>query len=123
LSQEQAGKLTILVVEDDAIVRFTIVEFLRSAECEVVEAASGEAAVSVLQQRDGIDAVFTDIQLGGEVDGWDVGYLGKLIRRSRSFMPLAPLSPPAAPLREVSFLKNHMRPLSCSPPYGQRSRA
>jgi CheY-like chemotaxis protein len=73
LSEKHTAKLTILVVEDDMIVRFTIAEFLRSADCEVVEAATGEAAVTVLQQRNGIDAVFTDIQLGGPVSGWDVG--------------------------------------------------
>ena len=38
----------------------------RSSGCGVVEAASGEAAVEVLQLRDGIDVVFTDIQLGGD---------------------------------------------------------
>jgi CheY-like chemotaxis protein len=53
--------------------RPTIVDFLRCSGCAVVEAASGEAAVDVLQLRDGIDVVFTEIQLGGTLDGWDVG--------------------------------------------------
>src|SRR6187397_2032706 len=57
--------LTILVVEDEPLLRLMIVDFLRSSGCGVVGAASGEAAVEVLQLRDGIDVVFTDIQLGG----------------------------------------------------------
>jgi CheY-like chemotaxis protein len=72
LSETNVARLTILVVEDDFLVRLTIVEFLRQADCEVVEAASGEAAIAVLQKRDGIDVVFTDIRLGGQLNGWDV---------------------------------------------------
>ena len=67
MSEKEQSKLTVLVVEDDMIVRLTIAEFLRGSDCEVVEAATGEAAVAVLQQRNGIDAVFTDIQLGRSV--------------------------------------------------------
>jgi len=39
----------------------------------VIEAESGEAAVTLLKQRNGFDVVFTDIRLGGVVNGWDVG--------------------------------------------------
>ena len=77
MSKKQSGKLTVLVVEDEWLVREMIVEFLLSADCEVVEAATGEAAVALLQQRDGFDAVITDIQLGGTLDGWDVGEVSR----------------------------------------------
>jgi len=70
---EDPKALTVLVVEDELFIRMTIVEFLRSSGCDVIEAASGEKAVEVLQRRNGIDVVFTDIQLGGMLDGWDVG--------------------------------------------------
>jgi CheY-like chemotaxis protein len=65
--------LTILVVEDEIFVRLSIVDFLENADCDVVAAASGEAAMAVLQRREGIDVVFTDIRLGGYLNGWDVG--------------------------------------------------
>lgn len=77
MSERKTDKLTVLVVEDDMIVRLTIAEFLRGSDCEVVEASTAEAAVAVLQQRDGIDAVFTDIQLGGALSGWDVGEVSR----------------------------------------------
>ncbi len=70
---ENADAFTVLVVEDDWLIRCTMVEFLKAAKCGVVEAENGEAAVEILQQRDGVDAVFTDIRLGGAVNGWDVG--------------------------------------------------
>jgi CheY-like chemotaxis protein len=65
--------LTILVVEDEWLVRQAIVDFLHAAGCVVIEATRGEDAVQSLQQRDGIDVVFTDIRLGGTLTGWDVG--------------------------------------------------
>ena len=82
---ENQETLTILVVEDEPLVRLMIVDFLRCSGCGVVEAASGEAAVEVLQLRDGIDVVFTDIQLGGALDGWDVG------ETSRATHPMIPV--------------------------------
>jgi CheY-like chemotaxis protein len=70
-------KLRILVVEDEPLVRITMAEFLRAADCDVIEAATGEAAVEVLQQHDGIDVVFTDVRLGGPLNGWDVGEVSR----------------------------------------------
>jgi CheY-like chemotaxis protein len=77
LSDHHQSRLTILLVEDEFLVRMTIAEFLRASDCEVIEAASGEAAVEVLQERDGIDVVFTDVRLGGELNGWDVGEVSR----------------------------------------------
>lgn len=75
-SAEQRS-LTILVVEDEWLVRQAIVEFLEAADCTVVEAGNGEVAASILQQRNGFDAVFTDIRLGGTLNGWDVGEISR----------------------------------------------
>lgn len=69
---EEHLKLTVLIVEDDWLVRYSIAEFLRSAGHAAVEADSGEAAFAILQKRDGLDVLFTDIRLGGEANGWDV---------------------------------------------------
>jgi CheY-like chemotaxis protein len=73
VSASEHPRLTILVVEDEWLVRLAITDFLRASNCEVVEARSGEAAVEALRNGYDIDAVFTDIRLGGEVNGWDVG--------------------------------------------------
>jgi CheY-like chemotaxis protein len=66
--------LCILVVEDDPMVRLFIVGYLRDQGYFVVEADTGEKAVSLLrvEQEPPISVVFTDIQLGGELTGWDV---------------------------------------------------
>ena len=79
MSDRRAGKLTILVVEDEPLARLTIAEFLKSFDCEVVEAATGEAAVAALRNSNEIDAVFTDIQLAGTLSGWDVAEVSRAI--------------------------------------------
>jgi two-component system OmpR family response regulator len=64
---------TILVVEDNGLLRAEIAETLRSAGCRVLEAPSGEAAVALIRAAGaGIQVLVTDIQLGGTLTGWDV---------------------------------------------------
>jgi len=62
----------VLVVEDEFWVRDTIATSLRDAGFVVVEAESGEAATELCNSEAPIDLVFTDINLGGSVSGWDV---------------------------------------------------
>lgn len=64
--------ITILVAEDDGLVRLDIAETLRSAGYEVLEASNAENALGCLQTGQRIDGVFTDINLGGDLSGWDV---------------------------------------------------
>ena len=52
----------VLVVEDEALVRATIVDEFRSYGWQVLEAASGEHAIALMADNH-IDVVFTDIQL------------------------------------------------------------
>ena len=66
-------ELVVLVVEDELLIRNSIVEYLRERDCLVLEAQSGEQALAMLDVNRRIDAVFTDIQLSGDLSGWDVG--------------------------------------------------
>jgi CheY-like chemotaxis protein len=62
--------LRILVVEDDARIRLQIADHLIQKGYLVVEAASADEALLLLQ-RDGsvIDCVFSDVQMPGSQDG------------------------------------------------------
>ena len=62
----------VLVVEDEWLVRDSIAAYLRAAEWDTLEASTGEAALSVLKAGTKVDVIFTDIQLGGAITGWDV---------------------------------------------------
>ena len=63
------GRETILVVEDDALVREHIVSQLRLLGYEVLAAASGQEALDVLRNTTGIDLLFTDIIMPGGLNG------------------------------------------------------
>ncbi|MFZ0558537.1 MAG: response regulator [Methylovirgula sp.] len=58
----------VLVVEDDPLVRDVIVEMLKEAGFAVSAAAGAEEALRVLDKKR-IDAVVTDIDMPGELDG------------------------------------------------------
>jgi CheY-like chemotaxis protein len=64
--------LSVLVVEDETIIRAWIAYCLRRGRLLRLQAASGDAAVSYLRDGHTIDVVFTDIRLGNGPDGWDV---------------------------------------------------
>jgi two-component system, response regulator PdtaR len=63
-----AGR-TILVAEDEVLVRHDIAEYLRSHGFNVVEANSAAEAIQVLRVTLEVAAVFTDIRMPGTVDG------------------------------------------------------
>ena len=62
---------TILVVEDDPLVRNMIVWELQDAGYVVIEATTGEAALALLREGR-VDLLFTDIRLSEGLDGWSV---------------------------------------------------
>ena len=76
---EKITPLLILVVEDDFLVRQCIVDWLRRSGHVVIEATTGEEAIALLhaQVDEPINALFTDIQLGGRLNGWDVAEVSR----------------------------------------------
>jgi CheY-like chemotaxis protein len=60
---------TVLVVEDDIVIRSPLVEYLRSAGYSVVEATNAEEAVALFRAGVSIDVVFSDIRMPGSMDG------------------------------------------------------
>lgn len=62
---------TILLVEDEVLIRMVIADYLRHCGYKVIEAVSGDEAIVLLQQKDiEIDLVFSDIEMPGSVDGF-----------------------------------------------------
>jgi two-component system, OmpR family, response regulator len=77
--------LTVLVVEDDWLLRQQIVSELQDAEWTVLEAATGRAALAVLQAREKVDLLVTDIQLADAITGWSVA---EAFRASNANLPV-----------------------------------
>src|SRR5690242_12753864 len=63
---------TILVVEDEPLVRMDISEALRHHGYRVLEAANGDDALKLLAEGKTIHLVFTDVRMPGRSDGFDV---------------------------------------------------
>lgn len=66
------SEFTLLVVEDELLLRMELVDALQDAGWSTLEAATGEVALTFLDQNEAIGFVITDIRLGGAVDGWRV---------------------------------------------------
>lgn len=60
---------TILVVEDEVLLRMWISDELRDNGFTVLEAASGEEAIEIFNSAIAVDLVFTDVRVPGAVDG------------------------------------------------------
>jgi CheY-like chemotaxis protein len=93
-----AGTLVVLVVEDDALLLYSIAHALRSDGWLVLEARTGEEAIAHLDAAKRVDVVFTDIQLSGPLSGWDVA---ETCRSARYDMPVIYTSGNAADRRRA----------------------
>ena len=75
---------TVLVVEDEVLVRLMICEELRERGLRVIEAVTADQAAEVLQSSTEVDLIVSDIKMPGRLDGLalarhvDAG-LGRLI--------------------------------------------
>jgi CheY-like chemotaxis protein len=60
---------TVLVVEDEFLVRAMVSEYLREHGYEVVEAADAAEALAVFEAGAPVHIVFSDVQMPGGMDG------------------------------------------------------
>ncbi|MGF7159631.1 CheY-like chemotaxis protein [Rhodoligotrophos appendicifer] len=72
---------TVMVVEDEVLIRVIIAEYLRDCGFLVVEASNGDQALSLLAHADKeFDIVFTDVHMPGSTNGLQ---LAQWIERER----------------------------------------
>ncbi len=64
--------MVILVVEDETLVRMFIADCLDEAGFKVFEAVSADEALAVLQARPDVQAVVTDVEMPGSIDGLEL---------------------------------------------------
>jgi CheY-like chemotaxis protein len=74
----------VLVVEDEYLVRKFAVDALADAGFHVLDAADGEEALARCRDE-ALDLLFTDINLPGEVDGWEIA------EKCRQQQPMLPV--------------------------------
>lgn len=63
------SKVSVLVVEDESLIRLTFVFQLEAEGFEVFEAANADQAIVLLDAKPSIRLMFTDIDMPGSMDG------------------------------------------------------
>jgi len=63
------GAQTVLVVEDEPLVRFALIELLRDAGFEACQAGAAREAISILETTPEIGIVITDVHMPGQTNG------------------------------------------------------
>lgn len=85
----------ILVVEDETLVRMTLVDVLEDAGFKVIEAVHADEALRVLRAVSGIEAVVTDVEMPqGNINGFE---LARKVRKDRQEIGVLIASGRAAP--------------------------
>src|SRR5690348_4307051 len=72
--------VTVLLAEDEVLIRLDVAEELRRAGWKVIEVASADDAIDILNSPVIVDLVVTDVNMPGEANGLD---LARLVRRER----------------------------------------
>ncbi|MBR0955277.1 response regulator [Bradyrhizobium canariense] len=61
--------ICVLVVEDEMFTRMDVVEMLRGAGFDILEANNADEAIQMLEQNSNIRLMFTDIDMPGSMNG------------------------------------------------------
>ena len=106
--------LSILVVEDEAIVRMVTADVLGEAGYNVIEAVNSTEALELIDARPDISLMLTDVRMPGELDGYN---LSRLVRMKHAAIGIIVISGDSPPRRAICrkghvFLRSH-----CCPPY------
>jgi CheY-like chemotaxis protein len=100
---------TMLVVEDDVLVRLLVCDALRDAGLRVVEAANADEALMYLKTDTSVELVFSDVRMPGSLDGIGLAKRLKLdFPQIKIVLPLDICSQ-ARWRRECSFLPSPIR--------------
>jgi CheY-like chemotaxis protein len=70
---------TVLIVEDEVLIRMSVADYLRHCGYRVIEANNADEAVEILTGAH-VDVVFTDVNMPGSRDGFG---LARWVRRER----------------------------------------
>ena len=95
---------TVLVVEDDVLVRMVVAAYLRECGFNVVEAGDAREAIRVLETDIQVDIVFSDVNMPGDMDGFG---LAQWVRRERPGLKIILTSGAARTAKEAGHLCEH----------------
>ena len=88
------NSFTVLIVEDEPVVRMLTTEVLEEAGYSVVEAANASEALELLNARADFSLMITDVRMPGELNGYS---LSRLVLMKYPTMPIIVLSGDSPP--------------------------
>lgn len=71
------SKISVLVVEDELLLRIHTVDELTEHGFDVVEAANAQEAVKIFRSGQRFECLFTDVDMPGDMDGLELATLVK----------------------------------------------
>lgn len=77
--------VTVLIVEDEWLVRMELVDAFEAEDALILESASAEEALQTLRDTPAVALLMTDIRLLGAMTGWDLG------EEARKILPQLPV--------------------------------
>ena len=72
MPKDSSPPILVLVVDDEAVLRFLASDVLEESGFQVLEAEDAKTALKVLADHPGVRVLFTDINMPGALDGLDL---------------------------------------------------
>jgi CheY-like chemotaxis protein len=69
MQREACSRPVVLIVEDEVLLRWTTVSVIDETGFDAFEAGSAVEAISILERRNDVWAVVTDVQMPGSING------------------------------------------------------
>jgi CheY-like chemotaxis protein len=69
MANDASSQPTVLIVDDDPIVRMIAVDFVEASGFLTVEANNADEAIAILESRSDIGSLVTDVAMPGSMDG------------------------------------------------------
>lgn len=66
---DQSSQPAVLVVEDDALLRWCAVDILEQSGLAAIEASNADEALTILEKNGPASILFTDVNMPGSIDG------------------------------------------------------
>jgi CheY-like chemotaxis protein len=75
MPSSEAPRKSVLVVEDETLLRMVAVEMFEDAGFEVLEAETADDAAQILLEAHSIVGLFTDVEMPGSLDGVGLAHI------------------------------------------------
>ncbi len=110
-SRSPSPRRSILVVEDELIIRMVVADELRDSGYDVIEALNADEALTILRSPVRVDLIFSDVRMPGSLDG--LGLL-TMVRKNFPDLPVIITSGHLEPSQAIARGANHFIAKPCA---------